>query len=75
VSALDFMHYCLLEYQRLQLKAYHDDEIMMRQRERKLKELTVKPIDTMFYRDPCILIRNFDYENEVYVPPKATTPT
>jgi hypothetical protein len=67
VSALDFMHFTLLEYQRLQLKAYNDEEIMHKQRERKLAEVTVPPIDKMFYKDPSIIIRNFDFENSKYV--------
>jgi len=69
VSALDFLHFTLLEYQRLQLKAYHDDEVMHWQRQTKLAEMTVSAINTMFYRDPWIIIKNFDYENESYVPP------
>ena len=28
ISVLDFMHFCLIEYQRLQLKAFHDDKVM-----------------------------------------------
>lgn len=38
---------------------------MYRQRERKLAEITVPPIDQMFYRDPAIIIRNFDYVNDL----------
>lgn len=68
VSALDFLHFTLLEYQRLQLKAYHDEEITHRQRERKLDEITVPAIDDMFYKDPAIIIRNFDYEHAVFLP-------
>lgn len=68
-SALDFLHYILLEYQRLQLKAYHDEEIMHRQRKRKLAEITVPPVDELFYKEPAIIIKNFDYENAVYVQP------
>ena len=68
MSTVDFLHFILLEYQRLQLKAYHDDEIKYNQKERKLKEITVPPIEEMFYKDPQILIRNFDYENAVYIP-------
>lgn len=52
VSALDFLHFTLLEFQRLQLKAYHDEEIMHKQRQRKLAEIKVPPISEMFYRDP-----------------------
>jgi hypothetical protein len=69
ISALDFLHFTLLEYQRLQLKAYHDEEIIHRQRERKLAEITVPAIDDMFYRDPAIIIRNFDYGNAFFLPP------
>lgn len=70
ISALDFMHFWLIEYQRLQFKSNHDEEIMYRQRERKLSEIYVPLIDDMFYRDPAIIIRNFDYSNHyAYSPP------
>lgn len=68
ISVLDFMHFCLVEYQRLQLKAFHDEEVMQRQRKRKVDDIKVPPIDQMFYRDPSIIIKNFDYENAQYIP-------
>ncbi|CAI2368078.1 unnamed protein product [Moneuplotes crassus] len=68
ISALDFLHFSLLEYQRLQLQTYHDEEIKHEQHIRKLKECTVPKIDDMFYKDPSLIVKNFDYENAVYLP-------
>ena len=68
ISVLDFMHFCLIEYQRLQLIAFHDDEVMQRQRKRKLDDVRVPPIDQMFYKDPSIIIKIFDYDNAGYIP-------
>lgn len=68
ISVLDFMHFCLVEYQRLQLKAFHDEEVMQKQRKRKIDDIKVPPIDQMFYKDPSIIIKNFDYDHAEYVP-------